>query len=189
MSTKFARRLVPALVLALPSVDADCPAAGSICERVDEGTCANACCRLTLEFTQVSTQLLATALNTTLAAGGPDGRYTLRPTAGDPNGFFDARNQGLPFDFLGQAHHLTASRVYTDSVDILITESDTEGSATLKAFSISLVGGAFTDLGQNYYNIVTLLDSLGLEYAEVANEGCPVPSANAAASRHVLAAQ
>lgn len=60
-------------------------------DRPDFGTCGTACCKLLLSFPNTSSVALMTALNTSLAGGGPDGRFKLMPTAEDPYGFGDLR--------------------------------------------------------------------------------------------------
>merc|ERR1711918_24766 len=99
------------------------------------------------------------ALNTSLAKGGPDGRFTLKPTAESPYGFGDLRPyHPTEVSFIGQAYHLTEKRTYTDTINFLILKES--AMATMKAFSISQIGGAYGDAGQNYKNIVVLLKSL-----------------------------
>ena len=93
---------------------------------------------LLVRVTNVSSSDLMMALNTSLAKGGPDGRFTLKPTAESPYGFGDLR----PYhpdtvSFIGQAFHLTANRTYTDTLNFLILKESM--SATLKVHSISLV--------------------------------------------------
>ena len=148
------------------------------CDRVDYGTCGNACCTLTVHYPNTSSIALMQALNTSLAGGGPDGRFTLMPT--DETypypGFADLRPYHPDeISFLGQAHHLTAKRTYTDTVNLLILKESP--TANLRAFSTSQIGGAYSDGGQNYKNIVVLLKSLaGMPFVEVSNVGCPKPT-------------
>eukprot|EP00966_Prymnesium_polylepis_P304907 7044548-Prymnesium_polylepis.1 len=61
------------------------------CDRPDFGTCGVACCALNLSFPTLSTVDLMTMLNSSLAKGGPDTRFVLRPTAESPYGFGDLR--------------------------------------------------------------------------------------------------
>ena len=142
------------------------------CDRPDFGTCGTACCKLLLSFPNTTSVALMTALNTSLAGGGPDGRFKLMPTAEDPYGFGDLR----PYhpdqvSFIGQATHLTEKKTYTDTIDLLLLRDSP--SATLKAFSKSQIGGAYGDAGQNYKNIAVLLKALPkMPFTELQAEGC-----------------
>jgi len=147
------------------------------CDRPDYGSCGVACCKVLVSFPNVSSASLMAKLNTSLAAGGPDGRFTLMPTAESPYGFGDLR----PYhpdavSFIGQAFHQTEKKTYTDTINFLLLKES--GSATLRAHSISQIGGAYGDDGQNYKNIAVLLKSLNVSFIELEHEGCdPAPAA------------
>ena len=161
------------VLLLLPAVHACVP---PDCDRPDFGTCGNACCKLLVQFSNVSSVSLMRSLNDSLASGGPDQRYTLLPTAESPYGFGDLRPyHPEAVSFIGQAEHLTSNHTYIDTLNFLLLK-ESANAAMLKAFSISRIGGAYGDDGQNFKNIVLLLNSLGLEYKELEFEGCsPVP--------------
>lgn len=55
------------------------------CDRKDCGTCGVACCALLVQV-EVEQEHLMHALNASLASGGPDGRFFLKPTAESPFG-------------------------------------------------------------------------------------------------------
>lgn len=46
------------------------------CERVDEGSCLNACCKLQWELPSISALDFAQNVSALLASGGPDGRFS-----------------------------------------------------------------------------------------------------------------
>ena len=164
------------------------------CDRADHGTCGNACCKLSIHLNKVVTTTIAAALNTSLSEGGPDGRFRLMPTHANPHGFADlrpyhiSRSGGREVHFLGQAWHETEKHTYNDTVNLLVMSL---GKGTiLEAFSISQVGGAYGDDGQNFKNIAVLvkgLKKLGYGEAELSaivseaeHEGCPPPAGESA---------
>ena len=123
------------------------------CDRPDFGTCGVACCSLVLSFPNTSTVDLMTKLNSSLATGGPDNRFVLRPTAESAYGFGDLRPyHPEAVNFIGQAWHKTAKYTYTDTINYLIyaPPKDAPGASSMKVFSISQIGGAYGDAGQKY---------------------------------------
>jgi len=148
------------------------------CDRPDFGTCGNACCSLLVHFPNTSSVALMQALNSTLAQGGPDGRFHLMSTfeTAPYPGFADLR----PFhpeqvSFLGQAWHATQKLTFNDTLNLLILKESPH--ATLRAFSTSQIGGAYGDGGQNYKNIAVLLKSLpGMPFKEGTSSGCQRPA-------------
>lgn len=130
------------------------------CQNVDFGTCGGACCRVQATV-QGSVEDVAKALNTSLMNGGPDGGYTLQPLWG--NGF--AGGAGTGFEslggadgYLGQVHHITSIARYNDTINFHLTSSADNKTATITAFSLSLIGGALGDAGQNFKNIIMALN-------------------------------
>lgn len=100
-------------------------------------------------------------LNASLVAGGPDGRYTAQMTADNTLGFSDLRPYSVAADFLGQAVHTTfAPNYYNDTVDLAVAPNKETGGSTIMAFSLSLIAGAYCDDGQNYFNIMQLIESI-----------------------------
>ena len=73
-------------------------------------------------------------------------------------GFTDLRQYKVGVDFIGQSTHVTDNGVYTDTQNWLIYP--TEGGSKLVGFSISQIGGAYGDDGQNYYNIQQIMSTL-----------------------------
>ena len=165
------------------------------CENVDCGSCGNACCKLKIYITSTPAGTpprpvdVMTALNETLGHGGPDSRYSLPPLAGGGFGFSDLRPYNLTgVSFIGQSYHLTAKRTYTDTQDWTIGPATYKGltGVVIKAFSISQIGGAYCDAGQNYKNLYQVA-YLGLmntvvsrqmlwHYAvEHVDDSCPAP--------------
>ena len=79
---------------------------------------------------------------------------------------------------------ITQKRTYLDTLNLLVLSGSKP--AYLDAFSISNIGGAYGDAGQNYKNIAVLVKSLGFAYAEhptaTGQVSCPVATSGAAGS-------
>lgn len=164
----------PSLVLG--TCNAENIAAGiEDCDRVDYGSCGGACCVITTSVALSAENVMST-LNRSLADGGPDGQYELQYLFENATGFTQLDGG----QYLGQVHHTTSGPAhYTDKVNFLI-EPDGENSK-IKAFSLSLIGGALGDVGQGYKNIIMALKGAnfdGWSDASVMNAGgsCPRPS-------------
>jgi len=115
-------------------------------------------------------------LNASIVAGGPDGLYMPQITAEGTLTFGDLRAYPGHPDFIGQAWHATKNGLYNDTINFTLTPTDSTGTATqVKAFSISQIGGAYGDAGQNYFNIVQLITSLWADAkAEPLDSSCPI---------------
>jgi hypothetical protein len=130
------------------------------CENVDMGTCGNACCSVTIPFLSGITAMnVLVALESTFPpppALGPDGHFTLQGTAetnGKP-GFADLRQYNLTAQFIGQLWHSTPSLAFNDTLNLVVYKD------SLTIFSISQIGGALGDQGQNYKNIWTVYQAI-----------------------------
>lgn len=146
------------------------------CKNVDYGSCGNACCKLNVYIKGVRTVDVMDALNSTVVAGGPDNLYIPQPTAG-AFVFSDLRPYNISVDFLGQTWHTTVNGLYNDTVNLQLSPTDEGESTNVVAFSISQIGGAYGDDGQNYYNIFQLFDSIKWASGYVvsnADHSCPV---------------
>jgi hypothetical protein len=67
---------------------------------------------------------------------------------------------------------------YNDTLDILLRPSSDKLSTNIFAFSISNIGGAYGDSGQNYFNIIQLFNSVfgeGKYGLAQADKSCPAP--------------
>jgi len=157
----------------------------SDCQNGDHGSCGNACCSLTVTLTVSATEAY-NVLSSSFDTGGPDGQFTKNPMA--EGGFGFANLTGLPpvssgfgsgDAFIGQLNHMTTGGKYhfNDTVNFNIVDS--EGGATMNAFSTSLIGGAYGDAGQGYKNLMMLLSVFG-DDATVApgkfSTSCPAPT-------------
>merc|ERR1712127_680540 len=163
----------------------------SDCQNGDHGSCGNACCSLTVTLTVSATEAY-NVLSSSFDTGGPDGQFTKNPMA--EGGFGFANLTGLPpvssgfgsgDAFIGQLNHMTTGGKYhfNDTVNFNIVDS--EGGATMNAFSTSLIGGAYGDAGQSYKNIIMALkgsNSNGWSAASVMNVGGSCPPAAAKTS-------
>ena len=126
-----------------------------------------------------STSKAMNLLNASILSGGPDGRYTAQLMADGGVGFGDLRPYGVDADFIGQAIHTTyAPNYYNDTIDFAISPNGDTGSS-INIFSLSLIGGAYCNDGQNYFNIVQLMESIpwseGYKAAWI-DGSCPDPS-------------
>eukprot|EP00614_Pseudopedinella_elastica_P012990 CAMPEP_0172610650 /NCGR_PEP_ID=MMETSP1068-20121228/30430_1 /TAXON_ID=35684 /ORGANISM="Pseudopedinella elastica, Strain CCMP716" /LENGTH=175 /DNA_ID=CAMNT_0013414415 /DNA_START=25 /DNA_END=552 /DNA_ORIENTATION=+ len=147
------------LVLLLVATARSCPDE-SLCGNPDCGTCGNACCKLEIVVAE-STRETMDLLNTSIHQGGPDGAYTPQATYEGTSGFADLRPYNKTVDFIGQATHMTpAPSYFNDSVSFTIAPLP-DGGCVLTAFSISLIAGAYCDSGQNFYNIMALVNFIG----------------------------
>jgi hypothetical protein len=170
-------RLASTLLLGIVVFSLACVAPN--CDRPDKGTCVNACCKLQFQINgdaAGSPAMLVKQIAASLAKGGPDGRY------------FSVENNTIqPWssanDVVIQAIHTTVKHTYNDTVHFAISPPAGQGhdAITLHAFSHSqdFIAGnfAYSDRGQNYKNIVTLVQSLNLPYTESTVFGCPEPAA------------
>lgn len=130
------------------------------CEHVDMGTCGNACCSVSIPLGSDITPVdVVKALEATFPPPpslGPDGHFTLQGTAetqGKP-GWADLRQYNISAQFIGQLWHSTPSLAFNDTLNLVVY------STSLNVFSISQIGGALGDQGQNYKNIYTVYNAL-----------------------------
>lgn len=145
-----------------------------LCNHPDSGSCGNACCKLmfTLPY---PTETVMNKLNASIIAGGPDGLYTPQMTAEGTLTFGDLRQYPGAPDFIGQAWHATKNGLYNDTINFTLFPVDGGASTSLKAFSISQIGGAYGDDGQNYFNLVQLLTSVWSDAKAMALDmSCPL---------------
>ena len=164
------------VLLAIISLSLACQEGESLCDHGDFGSCGNACCKLTFAVPLVTEKTMA-QLNATLHTGGPDQLYSAQPTAEGTSGFADLRPYSKPVDFIGQGFHKTTNGLYTDTINFTIAPVDGGSSSVINAFSLSQIGGAYGDDGQNYWNLVTLVQA-AFEDAEPQNVdgSCPAPA-------------
>ena len=143
------------------------------CNHPDYGSCGNACCKLSFNI-PASTFEVMNKLNTTIFAGGPDGLYIPQMTAEGTASFADFRSRTPPppVDFIGQTWHTTKSGVYNDTINFTLT-AEGEEATHLLAFSTSQIAGAYGDAGQNYFNIVQLIQSLWVLEPMHEDSSCP----------------
>eukprot|EP00392_Amoebophrya_sp_AT5.2_P007594 g7609.t1 len=198
----FSPRLAQGTVLLLASLfmfqavltEGSCPLISN-CDCPDWGSCGNACCFMSFAFLGYAPSQVEKALFQKLATeNGPDGAYYLQTLDGGHYGFtgFSGFHPPAKHETDGALSRLEHKKVvvrYNDTMNFLLYEA-TEKYAkevgerggrvvtVLRATSTSEVGGAFGDSGQNYYNIVTLLDAIKLPHHEITTDrfGCPFPS-------------
>ena len=155
------------------------------CERVDHGSCGNACCAVQL-LTQQPPALVYAGLVTFLRSGGADGSYRYsnntdiaghRPSdrlgRHVPDGEGGVRVSILPDQFALQGRHLTRGG-YIDVLNFFIRPL-TSGGAALRAFSMSQLHGAFSDNGQNWKNLNFLFTYLQPNAVQHVLFGCGHP--------------
>ena len=118
-------------------------------------------------------------LNATVQTGGPDGAYTVQLMAEGVSGVADLRPFNVSADFIGQARHFTQGETrYEDVIDFNIKATATGARVTF--FSLSLIGGALGDAGQNYLNIYQIAEATftteEMPALVHADTSCPDPS-------------
>eukprot|EP00241_Pyramimonas_parkeae_P010246 CAMPEP_0114250178 /NCGR_PEP_ID=MMETSP0058-20121206/14557_1 /TAXON_ID=36894 /ORGANISM="Pyramimonas parkeae, CCMP726" /LENGTH=230 /DNA_ID=CAMNT_0001363813 /DNA_START=115 /DNA_END=807 /DNA_ORIENTATION=+ len=167
-ATTFSIWLAMLGMLLLAGTAAGCD--GAYCHRLDLGSCGNACCKLEWVFHADAAEV-ARALNSSLHSGGPDGLYQANPLHEGVTGFASLEAFPVPAAFIGQGTHTTRVERYNDTLNFAVYKtSATESKVT--AFSISNVGGALGDEGQNYSNLEELVQSLGMVFSEEPVMGC-----------------
>jgi len=169
MKTALARLLALWVVSACPDAE--------LCAFNDCGSCGNACCKLLIKVTESPSEAMK-MLNASMHKGGPDNAYAPSMTYEGTSGFADLTPYGKPVDFIGQAiHTTTGENAFDDSVSFTIAPSGS--GSEIEAFSYSLIAGAYCDDGQNYFNIVYLVDSIewSAGYTIKQTGSCPAPAA------------
>jgi hypothetical protein len=169
---------VAAALDVIGSCGSDSPSKVQDCQNVDFGSCGNACCKMDFEVKGTTDEVM-NKLNQTLSNGGPDGAYELQMTAEGTLGFGDLSQFGSPqgTDWIGQAHHTTSGPAhYVDTLNFNIKKGD--GHSLVRAFSVSQIGGALGDNGQNFKNIITLVKAaFGEDFNGQSVDGsCPASS-------------
>ena len=101
--------------------------------------------------------------------GGPDGLYHVSQTASGGQTFDDLRQYDIDADFIGQTTHTTINQMYNDTINFALAPTGDKGTV-ITGFSISQVGGAYCDSGQNHWNIVQLVKAINWD-SEVEIEG------------------
>jgi hypothetical protein len=74
---------------------------------------------------------------------------------------------------MGQIFHQTKANRYRDTIDFVVVPLK-NGGTRVEAFSISEIGGAWCDAGQNYKNVYLLFSSLGPKFTSNIMFGCGV---------------
>merc|ERR1711862_479208 len=83
--------------------------------------------------------------------------------------------------FIGQVHHMTSGPAhFNDTVNFNLVPGEHENQTVITAFSISLIGGAYGDAGQNFKNIEMAMDAAFPNAKVNISEGniegsCPAP--------------
>ena len=152
------------------------------CDHPDCGSCGGSCCSLSITIPEDTTSVM-NALNTSITSGGPDGLYTPSTTAEGTLTFADLRPYGKPIDYIGQAIHTTINGMYNDTVNFSLAPTDNNGTV-VAAFSISQIAGAYCDDGQNYWNILQLVQGVKWDSGDLdvesqvahVDDSCPDPS-------------
>ena len=168
-----------ALVSSLLCISSSSACSFDDCKNVDHGSCGNACCKLDFVIHDENTVEVMNKMNATLVQGGHDGLYIPMPTYEGTLTFGDLREYHSEVDFIGQAWHTTVSKEFNDTLNFLLQSIDNGKSTHVTAFSISQIAGAYGDEGQNYYNLVSLMDSVSWKNEvqfKHADKSCPPPA-------------
>jgi hypothetical protein len=130
------------------------------CDKVDLGSCGNACCIVesTVPF---STEALYNSTVALLKHGGPDGsfKYVTGPDAAGHNPGDDLRQYKIDWQFAWQATHSTTGG-YVDTVDFNVKPAARLSSSIVRASSVSNIHGALGDNGQNYKTLAYAIGAL-----------------------------
>jgi len=156
------QHLVPHPAQVVGTCGMESPSKVEDCQNVDFGSCGGACCKLDFNV-QGTTMEVVNRLNMTLSTTGPDYYYWPQMTAEGVRGFADLTVMGSPmgFDYIGEVSHTTSGPGhYVDYIRFNIRNSTAamNGSySVVRVHSISGIGGALGDNGQNYKNIMTAM--------------------------------
>mmetsp|Transcript_7201 Transcript_7201/g.9744 ORF Transcript_7201/g.9744 Transcript_7201/m.9744 type:complete len:196 (+) Transcript_7201:99-686(+) len=168
---------VPVCVLLLLTLSPRANACdGAYCGRLDQGSCGNACCKLEWTF-HLPAETVMKHLNQSIQEGGPDGSYKASAMYEGGTGFADLTPFGAPASFIGQVVRTTRIKKFNDTLNFALYKTSDE-TTKVTAFSISQIGGALGDDGQNYSNLEELVQASGLVFTEETVMGCPVPEAS-----------
>lgn len=162
------------LAAAACSLAADTTSCGSAnpstvvdCEKVDLGSCGNACCIVETVWLANAAETLYVSLRTFLESGGPDGSfaYVNGSDAAGHNPSDDLRKYKIPqgWQFIFQGTH-TTSGGYVDTLDfaIMTQQSASNPLTKVKASSKSNIHGALGDNGQNYKTLAYIAKHAGV---------------------------
>lgn len=156
------------------------------CDNVDEGSCVNACCKLSWRLPYIERPRdFVENVSALLHSGGPDGRF--QRFDNDPV----LQMWSHKGTYVVQGNHTTAKGTYVDLVQVA-AEVSPEGGIMAYAFSHSqdIIMGEFawSDLGQNYKNLQLIIKALAAQgaYDETILFGCPPPKPHAQAPATAL---
>ena len=141
------------------SCGGDSPSPVKDCEFADMGSCGNACCIASFELDDDADKSYKT-MRTFLESHGPDKsfNYSTGPNEAGLNPGDDLRQYPIKWQYIFQGTHMTTGG-YKDYLDISIQKS-AKGGSVVQVGSRSHIHGALSDNGQNYKNVVALLDGL-----------------------------
>lgn len=114
---------------------------------------------------------IVAAILKTGSNGGPDGLYAFATTNDGDFGISDYRKYNISISYMGQIYHQTRANRYRDTIDFVVQPAK-NGGTRVEAFSISEIGGAWCDAGQNYKNVYLLFSSLGIKASSSIMFGC-----------------
>jgi len=135
---------------------------GPDCEKVDMGSCGNACCAVEVA-TKMDPKALYSAVARFLRSGGDTASFKLvpgeMPFGEHPPDDLTSLSLG-DWKYVFQGQHTTSGRGYVDTLNLNIRSNGT--SSVLRAFSASDVHGALGDAGQNFKTLAYILDATGI---------------------------
>lgn len=139
------------------------------CGYLDNGSCGNACCALTVKLRNSSPKQAYDELGSYLENGGGDGLFSKgsdHDAAGnkspdDQAPYPDQFKPPLPWLYTTSGFHKTAKLKYKDSLFFSVGALEKGVGAQVRMFSISDINGALGDAGQNYKTLSFLSDGLG----------------------------
>eukprot|EP00912_Choanoflagellata_sp_UC4_P001083 UC4_evm2s669 len=171
--------IVTTIYISLTDAQSTCgkhPSSVKDCDKVDYGSCGNACCLVDASFKGVSATHIYQTLVGYLQKGGDDGSYGYN--TGPDNADHNPSDSLLPYNiswaYIFQGHHKTTGG-YVDTLNFNIAQTSSD-IVTLRLFSISNIHGALGDSGQNYKSLAYLLEGREVKIVHGCGKGVIPPT-------------
>jgi len=148
------------------------------CDKHDYGSCGNACCLVELSVAPPAIDAYNT-IAAYLESGGSDGLFARRsgpqpPSMQDPTDDLTPYEGAKPWMYILQGTHQTSGLHYEDTINVAIKQDAGAETVVARLFSTSEIHGALGDDGQNFKNVMTVLqDVFGATASQVhVKHGC-----------------
>lgn len=138
------------------------------CDRLDLGSCGNACCELELNV-DLSTPEAYQKVKDFLVRGGNSSSYAYidgEDAMSGENPSDDVRDFNStpprPYTFILQGSHTTTGRHFVDTLNFNFRPGHGDNTTSMILFSMSKIHGALGDAGQNYKTLIYLINGAGM---------------------------